>query len=293
MGERGRIRKGVGGFYTVRMPDGEEITCKARGRFRKEGIVPVCGDEVRIVRQQEGYALIDEILPRKNLLTRPPVANVDQLIIVLSAGRPRPDYLLLDKLLIAAAMNRLEPLIVFNQCDTVAPEEARAAGAAYEAHYPVLYVSAKSGDGMDALRARMEGRTSCLAGQSAVGKSSLLNTLMPALNLPVGGLAKKTERGRHTTRHAELWPCFSGAVLDTAGFSLLELSECSQEELNEAYREFGDAPARCRFHACAHDAEPDCAVKKLVEEGVFARERYERYVELRRQIEEMRKHQYD
>ena len=291
--ERGYISKGVGGFYTVCTPSGEEIVCKARGRFRKDGITPVCGDRVLIARQRDGHALIDEILPRKNLLARPPVANIDQLIIVLSAGKPQPDYLLLDKLLIAASFSDMAPLIVFNKVDTVSQEQILSCGSAYEKYYPVLYVSAADGTGMDALKAALSGRISCFAGQSAVGKSSLLNTLLPELDLPVGGLTRKTDRGRHTTRHAELWRCFGGAVLDTAGFSLLELELCTQETLNAAYREFQNAPKNCRFSVCAHDAEPDCAVKALVENGSLDRERYERYVQLHRQFEEMRKRQYD
>ncbi|MDL2259070.1 ribosome small subunit-dependent GTPase A [Eubacteriales bacterium OttesenSCG-928-K08] len=289
---QGYVRKGVGGFYTVRSKN-EDIICKARGRFRLDGISPLCGDRVVFETQNEGHALLCEILPRKNLLARPPVANIDQLVIVLSASAPRPDLMLCDKLLIAAALHEIEPLIIINKCDDGPNKNATEAAKQYEKNYRTIFVSAQTGYGMQQLYSALDGVISCFAGQSAVGKSSLLNSLFPELELEVGGLAKKTERGRHTTRHAELWPYLSGAVLDTAGFSLLELPLISQEELNLAYREFGSAPERCRFAACAHISEPDCAVKELIGENGLSPERYKRYVELSRQFEEMRRHCYD
>lgn len=293
MTERGLILKGVGGFYTVRTPEGEHVTCTVRGRFRMEGITPVCGDRVELERQQEGHAAIAEILERKSLLARPPVANIDQLIIVLSASVPKPDLMLCDKLLLAASPYPIEPLILINKCDTVEGGDAEAIARQYAGHYNTLTVSALTGQGLDELANALDGRISCFAGQSAVGKSSLLNGLIPGLDLPVGKLARRTARGKHTTRHAELWPYRGGAVLDTPGFSLLDLKLMDQDALNRAYREFGNAPESCRFTQCAHRSEPDCAVKALLPTGALARERYERYVELSLQLEEMRKHVYD
>lgn len=292
MREEGLILKGVGGFYTVLTDGGEEVVCKARGRFRVEGVTPLCGDRVAIEHQQEGHAAICEIAKRKNALIRPPVANIDQIIIVLAVTAPKPDLLLCDKLLLAAALHKIEPVIVFNKID-LADEEAVGALESEYRQYRTLCVSAHTAGGMDALADALAGRVSCFAGQSAVGKSSLLNTLLPMLQLPVGGLARRTERGRHTTRHAQLWPYRGGAVLDTPGFSLMELQAYSQEELNAAYREFGDAPARCRFAACAHRSEPGCAVKELLVKGSLHEDRYRRYVELSLQLEEMRKRMYD
>ena len=291
--EQGLLLKGVGGFYTVLLENGEELTASARGKFRHEGLTPVCGDRVRLERQQEGLSALVEILPRKNLLLRPQVANIDQLVIVLSASAPKPDLLLCDKLLLQALPLGIEPLIAVNKCDEGDSAAVGAIFSEYGGHFSVLSLSAHTGENAQALSERLANRVSCFAGQSAVGKSSLLNALLPALNLQVGGLARKTERGRHTTRTAELWPYRGGAVLDTPGFSLLELSALEQGELDAAYREFGDAPTRCRFTGCTHRTEPDCAVKALLLSGVLSPGRYARYVELCTAFEQMRKNRYN
>ena len=293
MHEQGLLLKGIGGYYTVRLENGEEVTAQARGRFRHEGLSPVCGDQVLIERQQEGHAALSEILPRRNLLVRPQVANIDQLVIVLSASRPKPDLLLCDKLMIQAVSLQIAPLIVINKCDEGDREAIRQIEAAYAPHVETLALSARTGEGLKQLRRALAGKISCFAGQSAVGKSSLLNALLPGLSLLVGGLARRTDRGKHTTRHVELWPYEGGAVLDTPGFSLLELTALDQDALNAAYPEFGDAPARCRFAACSHRTEPECAVKALLEDGLISPGRYERYVELCTQFEELRKNRYN
>ncbi len=295
--EEGIILKGVGGFYTVRALDGSLEQCKARGRFRKDGITPLCGDRVLFLRQREGDALISEILPRKNALLRPPVANITKLLIVLSAAAPKPDLMLCDKLLLWAGIMDVSPLIVVNKCELAKKGYIDALKREYEGAFPVLPVSAHTGEGLDALRAHLSQKdaVSCFAGQSAVGKSSLLNRLLPGLDLPTGGLARKTDRGKHTTRHAQLWEYGQGAVLDTPGFSLLELPDPppTQESLNRLYPEFGDAPQRCRFAGCSHKSEPDCGVKELLATGVLPPGRYERYQELLDTIEELRRHRYD
>lgn len=293
MHEQGLLLKGIGGYYTVRLENGEDVTAQARGRFRHEGLSPVCGDQVLIERQQEGHAALSEILPRRNLLVRPQVANIDQLVVVLSASRPKPDLLLCDKLMIQAVSLQIAPLIVINKCDEGDREAIRQIEAAYAPHVDTLALSARTGEGLKQLRRALAGKISCFAGQSAVGKSSLLNALLPGLSLLVGGLARRTDRGKHTTRHVELWPYEGGAVLDTPGFSLLELTALDQDALNAAYPEFGDAPTRCRFAACSHRTEPECAVKVLLAEGAISPGRYERYVELCTQFEELRKNRYN
>lgn len=295
--EEGLILKGVGGFYTLRTPEGELVECKARGRFRKDGVTPLCGDRATFERQREGLAFITELLPRKNALLRPPVANLTQLIVVLSAAAPKPDLLLCDKLLLWAGLLGIRPLIVVNKSELGEQVNLEALRKDYAPCCEVLFVSAKTGMGLSELGDRLggKGEISCFAGQSAVGKSSLLNGLLPGLDLPTGDLARKTERGRHTTRHAQLLTYRAGAVLDTPGFSLLELPDPppEQEALDRAYPEFGDAPARCRFAGCSHVSEPDCGVKALLAEGRLGRGRYERYIEITEQIREMRKHRYD
>ncbi len=288
---QGRIIRGIGGFYDVLLDGGETLTCKARGRFRNEGLTPMVGDLVDISIPKTGFAAMDDILPRKNALLRPPVANIDLLVIVLSAGVPKPDFLLADKLLVQAHTLRIEPLLVLNKIDALQPEVAAAFDADYAA-FRTLRASSRTGEGLDALKAALTGRCSCFAGQSAVGKSSLLNALFPQLSLQTGELAKKTSRGRHTTRQAELWPFLGGAVLDTPGFSLFELSDLSQDALNACYPEFAGAAAACRFSGCRHNAEPDCAVKALLDEGKLPGGRYARYLAIQAELEEKHRRRY-
>lgn len=290
--QEGLLIKGIGGFYTVLTAAEEAVTCKARGRFRKEGVTPLCGDRVIIEEQPDGMPAVTKILPRKNALTRPPAANIDQLMIVLSLSAPKADLGLCDKLMLQASLLGIDPIIVLNKCDEAENAAAEEIAAQYGA-YQTLVVSARSGQGIQALSDMLAGKVSCFAGQSAVGKSSLLNRLMPELQLETGTLARKTERGRHTTRHAELWPYRNGAVLDTPGFSLFDLPILEQAQLDASYREFGDMPQNCRFPDCMHGSEPDCAVKPLLAAGALHPERYARYLVLAEQFHEMRKHRYD
>lgn len=290
--ERGRIIKGIGGFYYVQRPDNSVTECRARGRLRRDGKPPLVGDLVTILPQREGYALLDEILPRKNELARPLAANIDRLVLVLSASAPPPDWLLADKLLIQAHCAGIAPLLLLNKCDC-ANAETQAAFVKDYAPFDTLCVSAKTGQGMRRLGELLGEGVSCFAGQSAVGKSSLLNALIPGLSLETGGLSRKTDRGRHTTRHAQLVPFGAGAVLDTPGFSLYDTEDLEQDALDACYPEFGSLPAECRFPGCMHVSEPDCAVKRMVESGGMSRARYDRYVLLAKEFEQRRKHRYD
>ena len=284
---QGRILKGIGGFYEVETQEGM-ITCKARGRFRKDGDTPMVGD---LVETDKG--LLMEILPRKNALIRPPVSNLDQLVIVLSASRPKPDLLLCDKLIISALYKGIRPLIVLSKLDEAQEETLTACQNDYGRFFPVLPLSAHANRGLDALREALGGKISCFAGQSAVGKSSLLNALIPEAGLEIGGLAKKTDRGRHTTRHAELLPYQGGYLVDTPGFSLFDPEELTQEDLDRCYPEFGSAPGNCRFAGCSHLSEPDCGVKALLKTGELSQGRYERYQTICESFIERRKHRYD
>lgn len=289
---QGRIIKGIGGFYNVLLEGGTIVTCKARGRFRNEGVTPMVGDQVEVSFHETGFAAMDDILPRKNALLRPPVANIDLLVIVLSASIPKPDFLLADKLLIQAKTLQIEPLLVLNKMDSAKPEITDEFLRDYAA-FQTLLASSATGEGIDALKQALTNRVSCFAGQSAVGKSSLLNALFPELALETGGLAKKTDRGKHTTRQAELWPYLGGAVLDTPGFSLFEMSELEQSALDASYPEFAGVTSECRFAGCRHVAEPDCAVKALLQTGELSQDRYARYIEIQAEIEDKRKHRYD
>ncbi len=291
MTERGILIKGVGSFYEVLTESGETVTSKARGSFRREGLVPTVGDRVVIKRKEQGYAQLSDILPRKNLLVRPPVANVDQLLIVVSASAPEPDWMLVDRLIIAAKRMGVDPVPVLNKIDTATESIVKTFLTDYHA-FDTLTVSAQSGEGLDALKSRLNGKVTCFAGQSAVGKSSILNALVPELHLETGGLSRKTDRGRHTTRHAELWPYVGGAVLDTPGFSMFETECLEQDELNACYPEFSRADP-CRFPGCMHISEPDCGVKPLLASGELSEARYERYCEIALDYQMRRKHRYD
>ena len=286
----GSIIKGVGGFYYVSTDQGM-ITSKARGAFRKEGITPVVGDRVTLTLHASGYAQIDAILPRRNLLIRPAVANVDRLLIVISAHLPEPDWLLCDKLIVQAKLNHIEPVLVLNKADEADPSIREAFERDYRL-FPRVVVSARTGEGLHALQDAIRGKICCFAGQSAVGKSSLMNALLPELDLPVGELTRKTDRGRHTTRHAQLWPCFGGALLDTPGFSLYEPDSFDEQLLLSCYPEFALA-APCRFPGCMHRSEPGCGVKALLTDGRLSPARYERYVQIANDFTFRRKHQYD
>lgn len=288
----GTIIKGIGGFYYVKSADGKITECKAKGKFRKEGLTPVVGDHVEIMFHQDGYASVEEILPRKNLLVRPAVSNIDMLLIVIAATKPEPDLLLVDKLIIQAKLNKIEPVIIINKCDNDEKKAYRSIMKDYQS-FNVFPISAKTGFGMQALLEKLDTGTSCFAGQSAVGKSSIMKSLIPDADFQIGGLSRKTDRGKHTTRHAELIPFQHGALLDTPGFSLYELEYLEQYILDSCYPEFGSEPEKCRFSSCMHIAEPDCAVKELLVNGLLSKARYDRYCSIAKELEQRRKHRYD
>ena len=291
--KQGKIIKGVGGFYTVLCADGRKHTCKARGLFRKTGQTPLPGDNVNITVDKKGEGYIMEILPRENELLRPAAANIDMLLIVLAASEPEPDLELADKLLIYCKRQGIRPVLVINKCDSGESEKSAALEAQFAgALEDIIAVSAETGFGLEKLGMLIRGGVVCLAGQSAVGKSSLINALM-GLDLKTGGLSQKTERGRHTTRHAELIPMPSGGfIADTPGFSMLESVPLEPEDIPRMYREFSDLGS-CRFIGCMHISEPDCAVKAAVEAGEIPRERYERYKKIVNEALELRRHRYD
>ncbi len=290
----GLILKGIGSFYTVLTSDGGRYVCRARGKFRKEGVSPVPGDNVEFElspeKDSDGYLM--KIEPRKNLLIRPAVANVDKLIIVIAASLPRPDLLLVDKLLLQCEQMKITPVICVNKCDE-SDDAAQILAQYAPSGYKAICVSAMTGYGLDELRTELAGCVSCFSGQSAVGKSSILNALLPELDLLTGGLSRKTDRGRHTTRHAELWPVFGGVVADTPGFSLFELDSIEPEKLALLYPEMRAHLGECRFSQCLHIKEPDCAVKPLLLSGELSNERHARYTLIMEELKEKRKHKYD
>ena len=289
---QGIVLKGVGGFYTVLAENGSQYTCRARGRFRINDISPVPGDRVEFDQDGDtGY--MKAILPRKNLLKRPMVANLDKLIIVISASAPKPDLLMVDKLLIYCELKKIVPILVQNKYDELNKGEDFLSQY-MNTGYTLCHTSALDNTGLDGLMRYIQGSTVCFAGQSAVGKSSLLNALMPGIDLEVGGLSKKTDRGKHTTRHAQLIPIsHDTAVMDTPGFSLLEIEEIDEQALSLYYPEMRDFAANCRFSGCLHLTEPDCAVKEALARNEVSEERYSRYKTIISELIERRKHKYD
>lgn len=289
----GVIVKGVGGLYYARGEDGGTHVLRARGIFRRRHITPMVGDRVRFTPGQgEEHGWVEEILPRESQLVRPPVANVRYLVIVL-APAPAPDYLLIDTLIAMALRQGIRPALVVNKCDLDGGTYEAVRGDYAGLGAPLLAVSALSGQGMDGLRSLLASGVCCLAGQSGVGKSTLL-CAATGLRLQTGEISQKIHRGRHTTRHAEL--LFSGEyrVLDTPGFSLLELWEGLEPiRLKEYYPEFAPYEGQCRFSPCYHLSEPGCAVLKAARAGEISQARLERYHLLLKKAQEAWRNRYD
>ncbi|NLJ41419.1 MAG: ribosome small subunit-dependent GTPase A [Clostridiales bacterium] len=285
--EQGIIIKGVGGFYDV-LTDNGIFRCKARGIFRKKGISPMVGDEVEI---SVSDGAIVTILPRKNQLIRPVAANIDILGIVVAAIKPEPDYYLADKLMIMAESMNIRVLLIINKIDLVDEEYVKEIAGIYQpAKYPIVPLSCKERIGFEALKEQIGDNIVILAGQSGVGKSSIINELNPEKLLDTGGLSAGIDRGRHTTRHTQLLVLPAGGMMvDTPGFSNMNIEELEPEELSCLYPDFMDYMHNCRFNRCMHDQEPGCGIKHAVAEGLISKERYERYIRLLGELLESRK----
>lgn len=284
---RGLILKGVGGFYTVESGSGI-YECKVRGVFRKKGITPVAGDfvEFSITDEEAREGWIERIEERQNYFIRPPVANVNQMAVVLAKAFPEPDFLLVDKLLVTAEKNGITPLIVINKIDLINEDELEELKSIYKATgYQVIAISKIGKQGYDVLHEKLNGHRTVFAGQSGVGKSTILNNIMDSWVMETGEISR-IQRGRHTTRHVQLLPLDnSGYVADTPGFSSMSLEGIEYHELSSLYPEFSKLEGRCRFNGCSHIKEPECAVKDLVQTGEISSVRYECY---RRLYEELK-----
>lgn len=276
---QGLVLRCVGGFYYVKAADGV-YTCRARGAFRRAGLTPVAGDRVLIQAQEtDNTGVVQEVLPRRNVLVRPPVANVDLLVLVASVCHPTTNTLVLDKMIAVAEKNDICPVVLVNKRDLGDPTELEGIYSA--AGIPCYTVSARQPDTLSPVRGLLEGKISVFAGNSGVGKSSILNVLAPELVLPTGEISEKLGRGRHTTRTVSLYPLAGGYLVDTPGFSSLELDRVEpidKETLADCFREFRPHEGHCRFSGCAHYREPGCSVRRAVEEGAIAPSRYASYV---------------
>lgn len=280
----GTIVKGIGGFYYVDAPEGY-FECRARGSFRKNGITPLVGDRAVISADRESMkGSVDEILPRKNFLLRPPVANVTQMAVVIAAANPRPNLYLTDKLLASAELAEIDTVICVNKTDVCDAEELcriyRSAG------YCVIPTCAADGTNIDLLKEKLCGAVTVFAGNSGVGKSSILNCVTGSGSFETGEVSEKAERGRHTTRHAELVRLeFGGYIIDTPGFGVIDVASLKPENCAELFREIAPLADGCRFGDCRHRAEPGCKVQDAVKCGKIAPSRHESYVRLLGEIE--------
>lgn len=281
----GIIVRAYAGFYYVKV-DQSIWECKVRGRLRlnQEKILP--GDRVEINETAPGKGVVERVLPRIRELLRPAVANVQQVVIVMSLTQPEPNLGLLDRLLVLSETERLEPLIVLNKADLVTESvTGDLVGIYRRAGYPVVATSACKGTGINELRGYLQDQISILAGPSGVGKSSLLNAIQPGLALRTGLVSQKIGRGRHTTRYVELMPLEAGGlVADSPGFSVLSLPSLKREELSSYFREMDELIGTCRFNSCLHRSEPDCAVKQALEQGRIDDRRYQSYLTLLQEV---------
>jgi ribosome biogenesis GTPase len=290
----GKIIKGIAGFYYVNDGENRVYQCRAKGIFRNRKIKPLVGDNVEfsILDEEAGEGNIDEILPRKNALVRPAAANVDQALVLFALTQPSPNLNLLDRFLVMMAMEEIPVVICFNKADLgdgAMEEEYKKIyeGAGYEVHF----ISARTDLGMDQVRELLRGRTTVLAGPSGVGKSSLTNRIQPEASMETGGISRKIERGKHTTRHSELFFVEKDTyMMDTPGFSSMYIEDLKPEELKDCFPEFAPEEDGCRFLGCVHVGEKVCGVKEAVKAGKISLSRYENYRLIYEELKQKRRY---
>ena len=291
---QGKIVKGISGFYYVHVVESGIYECKAKGIFRQQKMKPLVGDDVEIdiISEEKKTGNVAAILPRKNALIRPAVANVDQALLIFAAASPNPNFNLLDRFLVMMGRQDVPVILCFNKCDLITEEQQQEIASIYEASgCKILFVSAKKELGLKELQEILEGKTTTVAGPSGVGKSSLINLLALEACMETGEISKKIERGRHTTRHAELIQLKGdGYIMDTPEFSSLYLPEMEKEELQDCYPEFAAFEPYCRFQGCSHISEPDCGVKEALSEGKIHPVRYENYCQLYGELKDRKKY---
>lgn len=287
---QGVIIKGIAGFYYVK--SGTEVyQCKARGVFKKRNITPTVGDRVEIEFDPENDSMITKVLPRSNCFVRPSVSNVDCFAVVLAAAEPEPNFPVTDKFLVMAEKNKTEIVLCVNKIDTVKEARIREILDVYEGLYPVVTLSASSGQGIESLKKQIAGKKTAFAGPSGVGKSTILNKLSPAALAETGQVSDKTKRGKHTTRHVELFELEEDTlVFDTPGFSSFDILTAGEEELQFFYPEMAAYIGTCKYYNCRHEKEPGCAIKAAVKQGEIHPSRYQSYLTQLQEIRESEKY---
>lgn len=285
----GKIIKGIGGFYYIKTAEGI-IECKARGKFRHKEMKPMVGDDVTI-KVEKGKGVIEHIHERSSELIRPTVSNVTLAFVVFAIKNPDLNFDLLNRFLILCESNNIEAVVCLNKVDLVSEEEREEIkNKITDIGYEVLFINAKEGIGVEDLRKKMEGNVTVLCGPSGAGKSTLINTLIEKEHMATGNVSNKIGRGRHTTRHSELIEIADGYIVDTPGFSTLDINFIEKEDLKYCFPEFEDLNNQCKFRGCMHYKEPNCAIKEAVEEGKINKYRYEFYVRTLEEILDGRKY---
>ena len=291
---QGKIIKGIAGFYYIYAENDEIYECKAKGIFRKDKQKPLVGDnvEIEVLDEQEKEGSVTAILPRKNSLIRPAVANVDQAFLIFAMENPKPNFLLLDRFLIMMEQQGIPVVICFNKKDVGEKEEMEKLYEIYTGcGYRVVLSSTYEGEGMDEIHEILKGKTTVVAGPSGVGKSSITNCMQGEVQMETGEISKKLKRGKHTTRHSQVIPVEKNTFLvDTPGFSSLYLIDMKEEELRDYFPEFAMYEPQCRFQGCMHIHEPGCAVKEALSEGKISQQRYDNYLALYEELKEKRRY---
>lgn len=291
---QGKIIKGISGFYYVYVEGAGVYECKAKGSFRNQKMKPLVGDNVKIISLDEEKKIgnVEQIIPRKNALIRPAVANIDMALVIFAADKPAPNFNLLDRFLCMMEFQKIPVTICFNKSDLVSKEECQKLREIYEpAGYDILFTCAKEKVGIEELKEILMGKTTTVAGPSGVGKSSLINQLQSGVIMETGQISEKIERGKHTTRHSELIPVLEQTyIMDTPGFSSMDIPSLEKEKLWTCYREFVQYEPYCRFQGCMHIHEPDCGVKQALESGNINKIRYDNYVLLFEEMKNIRKY---
>ena len=291
---QGKIVKGIAGFYYVHVVESGVYECKAKGVFRKDGQKPLVGDnvEIDVLEEEEKTGNIIKILPRKNELIRPAVANVDQALVVFAVTKPKPHFNLLDRFLIMMESKKVPVILCFNKKDIAGNPQIQELREIYEnCGYPIVFASARKEENISGIKAFLEGKTTVIAGPSGVGKSSIINLLQNDIRMETGEVSRKIDRGKHTTRHSELITINENSyIMDTPGFSSLYVNEFEKEELKYFFTEFAPYEGHCRYNGCVHVHEPGCAVKEALEKGEIHKVRYDNYLDMYDELQRKRRY---